>query len=120
MDELISRQAAIETALTYLVEYCGAAFDEDIQRGLKKRLDAIPSAQSELCKGEWEEHLIGGWIKKMKVIESENCTSYTPEWYCKNCGKQYDPCFADNFVNYCYVCGADMREGEQDGKMPYM
>ena len=55
------------------------------------------------------ENLIGGWIKKMKVTESENCTFYTPEWYCKNCGKQYDSYFADNFVNYCYVCGAYMR-----------
>ena len=45
MDDLISRQAAIDAALTYLVEYCGAAFDEDMQRMLKERLDSLPSAQ---------------------------------------------------------------------------
>ena len=45
MSDLISRQAAIDAALTYLVEYCGAAFDEDMQRMLKKRLDSLPSAQ---------------------------------------------------------------------------
>lgn len=44
-NDLISRQAAIETALTYLVEYCGAAFDEDMQRMLKDQLDSLPSAQ---------------------------------------------------------------------------
>ena len=47
MDDLISRQAAIDAALTYLVEYCGAAFDEDMQRMLKERLDSLPSAQPE-------------------------------------------------------------------------
>ena len=47
MQDLISRQAAIDAALTYLVEYCGAAFDEDMQRMLKERLDSLPSAQPE-------------------------------------------------------------------------
>lgn len=44
-DDTISRAAAIDAALTYLVEYCGAAFDEDMQRMLKERLDSLPSAQ---------------------------------------------------------------------------
>ena len=43
--DMIHRQAAIDAALTYLVEYCGAAFDEDMQRMLKERLDSLPSAQ---------------------------------------------------------------------------
>lgn len=43
--DTIYRQAAIDAALTYLVEYCGAAFDEDMQRMLKERLDSLPSAQ---------------------------------------------------------------------------
>ena len=48
MDDLISRQAAIDAALTYLVEYCGAAFDEDMQRMLKERLDSLPPAQPDI------------------------------------------------------------------------
>lgn len=48
MDDLISRQAVIETALTFFVEYYGAAFDEDMQRMLKDRLDSLPSAQPEI------------------------------------------------------------------------
>lgn len=45
MSDPIDRQVAIDAALTYLVEYCGAAFDEDMQRMLKERLDSLPSAQ---------------------------------------------------------------------------
>ena len=45
-DDTISRQAAIDAALTFIVEYCGAAFDEDMQKMLCERLDALPSAQS--------------------------------------------------------------------------
>ena len=48
MSDTISRQAAIDAALTYLVEYCGAAFDEDMQRMLKERLDSLPSAQPDI------------------------------------------------------------------------
>jgi hypothetical protein len=43
--DLISRQAAIDAALTFIVEYCGAAFDEDMQKMLCERLDALPSAE---------------------------------------------------------------------------
>ena len=47
MSDLIQRQDAIDAALTFLVEYCGAAFDEDMQKMLCERLDALPSAESE-------------------------------------------------------------------------
>ena len=35
MADLIDREQAINTVLGYLVEYCGAAFDEDMQKGLE-------------------------------------------------------------------------------------
>ncbi len=54
----------------------------------------------------------GKWIKKMRVIETEKYISYDPDWYCACCGAKYDPHIA-KIVNFCYVCGADMR-GEQD------
>lgn len=47
MSDLINREDAIDTALTFLVEYCGAAFDEDMQKILCERLDALPSAEPE-------------------------------------------------------------------------
>jgi len=47
MDDLISRQAAIQTALEFIVEYLGGAFDEDFQKELMERMSAIPPAQPE-------------------------------------------------------------------------
>ena len=47
MDDLISRQAATQTALDFIVEYLGGAFDEDFQKKLKERMNAVPSAQPE-------------------------------------------------------------------------
>ena len=68
-NDMISRQAAIDAALTFLVEYCSAAFDEDMQKMLCERLDALPSAQPEIirckdCKYFIKDH---GW----------NCIEYT-------------------------------------------
>lgn len=48
MSDLISRQAATQTALEFIVEYLGGAFDEDFQRKLIERMNALPSAQSDL------------------------------------------------------------------------
>lgn len=47
MNDLISRQAATQTALEFIVEYLGGAFDEDFQRKLIERMNALPSAQPE-------------------------------------------------------------------------
>ena len=57
MSDLIKRQDAIDAALTFLVEYCGAAFDEDMQKMLCERLDALPSVEvPERKTGEWLPH----------------------------------------------------------------
>ena len=45
MDDLISRQVAIQTALEFIVEYFGGAFDEDFQRKLIERMNALSPAQ---------------------------------------------------------------------------
>lgn len=47
MSDLIDRQKAIDAALTFIVEYCGAAFDEDMQKMLCERLGDLPSAEPE-------------------------------------------------------------------------
>lgn len=46
MNDTIYRQVAIDAALSFMVEYCGAAFDEDMQTKMKQRLEDLPSAQS--------------------------------------------------------------------------
>lgn len=48
----------------------------------------------------------------MSVTKTEKYISYDPEWYCDCCGTKYDSYIA-KFINFCYVCGADMR-GEED------
>ena len=47
MSDVIDRQAAIQTALEFIVEYLGGAFDEDFQKMLMERMNALPSAQPE-------------------------------------------------------------------------
>jgi hypothetical protein len=44
MDDSISRQAAIRTAVEYFVEFHGGAFHEDEQRKLIERFNELPSA----------------------------------------------------------------------------
>ena len=46
MSDLISRADATDAALTFLVEYCGAAFDEDMQTMLCDRIKDLPSAEA--------------------------------------------------------------------------
>lgn len=46
MADLIDREQAIKVALTYLVEYCGAAFDEDMQKGLEAKLNRLPTVDA--------------------------------------------------------------------------
>ena len=85
-DDVISRQAAIETALTYLVEYCGAAFDENMQRMLKERLDSLPSAQSETT------HMFEGSIKDSLFFYCEECGEpvHSEYNYCPRCGRKFE------------------------------
>lgn len=45
--DMISRQAATQTALEFIIEYLGGAFDEDFQKELAKRMNALPSVQSD-------------------------------------------------------------------------
>lgn len=91
--DTISRQAAIDAIKTsrYLVD------------AMEKIIKLSP-VQPERMKGKW--------IKKMRVTETEKYMSYDPDWYCACCGAKYDPHVA-KIVNFCYVCGADMR-GEQN------
>ena len=49
MSDLIDRQAAITTSLEFIVEYLGGAFDEDFQKELKKRLEALPSPEPDMA-----------------------------------------------------------------------
>ena len=99
MSDLISRQTAIDTALTFLVEYCGATFDEDMQKMLCERLDALPSAEPERKKGEWIK--VGHWGRSYKCNQCGNYLDFDGV----NAGR--------GDANFCPNCGADMR-GEHE------
>ena len=47
MADLIDRKAATQAALEFIVEYLGGAFDEERQKKLMGRMNALPSAQPE-------------------------------------------------------------------------
>ena len=47
--KLIYAEDAARTVLAFFVEFYAGAFDEKRQRMLSKRLEALPSAQPELC-----------------------------------------------------------------------
>ena len=91
MSDLISRQAAIDAALTFIIEYCGAAFDEDMQKMLCERLVALPSAEPKT--GNWEMKPDPfGFFDDIPVCSECGCTTKMREKtkYCPNCGTRMD------------------------------
>lgn len=101
VEDCVSRQAATQTVLEFIVEYLGDAFDEDLQKKLMERMNTLPAAQPQRIKGHWIE------------IASSNHT-----YKCSVCGRLLVNItdgknnVAKNYP-YCH-CGADMRGGEDD------
>ena len=99
MDDLISRQAAID-ALADM--HCKS--DEDgyvwiIRSDAWARIDALPSAQPERKTGHWIKTARWG-----RVYYCDQCRNYL-DFDGVNAGR--------GSTNFCPNCGADMR-GEQD------
>lgn len=104
MVDPIERQDAIDAFERFIHEL--GIDDEPYNYGeMALSKDNVPSVQLDRKEGKW--------IKKMLVTETEKYISYDPEWYCSCCETKYDSHIA-KIVNFCYVCGADMR-GEQNG-----
>ena len=101
MSDLIRRQDAIDAALTFLVEYCGAAFDEDMQKMLCERLDALPSVEPEEEMKAEPERKKGKWQRR----KDEDC------WECSECHAVLENSDIGNHnFYYCYHCCADMMD----------
>ena len=98
--DLISRQAAITTSLEFIVEYLGGAFDEDFQKELKKRLEALPPTEPEQEKGKW-------------IWQIEN------RYVCSECGHhtQVDELFEEPMYAFCPYCSTSMLD--EDGNVRY-
>ena len=92
MDDLISRQAAID-ALTALEEPAPTARHLIAIYDCEDTIKALPSAQPERKKGKW--------------IYDGDC------YICNQCMSAFGWWADSQTSNYCPNCGADMR-GEQD------
>lgn len=96
MDDYISRQSAIKTALTFFVEYLGGAFHEDMQAKLKRRFEEIPSSYVQ------------------PVVRCKYC-KHSTEWYgdrrrCFLWCEDGISVFEDGFCNYW-----EMKDGKRSG-----
>ena len=100
MDDLISRQAAIDTMQKFIdsmdkdspaYKSLSVAFDRCIIE-----LKRLPSAQPERKKGRW------------KLLNNGDAI-------CSECGRKQNVVWDfDNWDNFCRHCGADMRGIEND------
>lgn len=99
MEDLISRQAAIDIASGY----CHPT-------NIAKELAKLPSVQPERKKGKWERH---------NTYHGDDTSGFVdPDWRCSECGEQANVNVWSMYdlTNYCPNCGADMRqEGEEHG-----
>ena len=102
MDDLISRQDAIDALMEILDEPNHAEFlytDE-----ICKALERLPSAEPGRKKGEWNTHDVVKILASGKVLDGF--------MQCTVCGCIFDDHSTEYY--YCPNCGADCR-GEEDG-----
>ena len=135
--DLISRQDAIETALTFFVEYLGGAFHEGEQVILKERMEQLPSVQpvTDCISRQQAIDLIESFYKIDKSVLNimafnlKQLPSVHPQkgkwifihplqaddegaYICSNCHHgDWDIKPTDK---YCKFCMADMREGDAE------
>ena len=99
MDDLISRQAAIEAVRIFYADECA------LVDSIEEQLEKLPSAQPERKKGRW--------------IYGEHDIAMCDGYRCDKCGFfvpwDYKYTFIDfiNDYHFCPNCGSDMR-GEED------
>lgn len=124
MDDLISRQAAIDAVNDACFELRG------VFGRCEDALKALPSAQPEIKTDENNHYKTGydqGFVDACKMYEKKQPKRKTGHWIktarwgrvykCNRCGNFLDfdgVNVGRGSTNFCPNCGADMR-GEQDG-----
>lgn len=99
MNELISRQAAIDAAIKADMENNDGILSEKRARVLEEHISYLPSAQPKRKRGKW----------KTAYLDHEAMGERPHIYYCSVCCN----CIAHP-TSFCPNCGADMREEEQD------
>ena len=94
MNDLISRQAAIDAINSYF----GFNIEEEYGSAVQEVINGLPSAQPQRMRGRW----------KRTYLDHEAMGERPSIFYCSACNQ----CIAYP-TNYCPSCGTDMR-GEQD------
>ena len=95
LNDLISRQEAINKILEYFIEYHGGAFREDDQRALIEVFEKMPTVDAEPVRH-------GRWVEE---VTDDGKGFPRTEYTCPFC--QYKT-RAD--TNYCPECGARLSE----------
>lgn len=102
MDDLISRQAAIDAFLTELTKrerknLLHTWSTVEVKYFVVDMLEKSPSAQPERKKGKW----------KRRIVDS----GYNADWICSECGYRVKTDFVN--YNFCPHCGAKMIEPQE-------
>ena len=98
MSDLISRQAAIDTSLEFFVEFLGGAFDENLQKKLIERINALPSAQPEIircteCKHyrEYDSEYVANAVVVQCMADRYPISETIPDgWFCAGAERKDD------------------------------
>ena len=100
MDDMISRQAAIDAVRTY--------YDDEyaLADSIEELIEKLPSAQPERMRGTWiiKDNPGTGWYRVTCSECGEDVASTAP-WFYPNAKVTWD---------YCPNCGADMREVDDE------
>lgn len=106
MDDLISRQVAIQTALEFIVEYFGGAFDEDFQRKLIERMNALSPAQPDPLRINLNEPIkvkLTDWGKEIYYHQYDRTNQIAGREICKPSFPKEDENGYTEFQLWCFI-----------------
>ena len=101
-NELISRQAAIDTVVFECGKWIGLA------KEISKQLKRLPSVQPNKMRGRWTPHR----EKSCEYIGATLIYVTYDYWFCDACGYRVED--GQPLYNFCPNCGADMRGIEDE------
>ena len=85
MNDLISRQAAIDAVLSVI------PYDDYWKEQIEKAVNKLPSVQSDRKRGKWIDYTEDGYVECPYCHNATNCDGNKDE------------------LHYCYSCGAELR-----------
>ena len=95
MDDLISRQAAIDAIWEVRITPGGELFNA-IKRAQEELIKQLPTVQPERKKGKWKNHIEDGYLE------------------CPFCGAATNCDGDESELHFCFSCGAKMIGGDDD------